>query len=137
MYSLPFVLKMPNLSSGAVEKQYWGTITTDIAGKGLSVQPVKQCMLSLAVLGDASDIWLQRVLFYDAAGNYLSGKEIQKLDYICDIPANAVTMRVSMNSPYRSVSWNDYSSYLLNGQMELGISFIDVSDIVPVQLKVR
>lgn len=135
--SSQFTLLMPNLQTGALESLYWGTITTEIEGAAITVKESKQCILSLAAVGDAGDIWLQRVLFYDADGNYISGKEIQKIDYICDIPENAAYIRVSMNSPYRSIKWEQYCSYLENGFLELGICFIDAETVNAIQLNIN
>lgn len=135
--SSQFALLMPNLKTGILENLFWGTLTTDMTGNAISVKESKQCMLSLAAVGEAGDIWLQRVLFYDSTGNYIGGKEIQKIDYVCDIPENASYMRVSMNSPYRSIKWEQYCDYLENALLELSISFIDSETIKAVQLEVE
>ena len=122
-----FVLKMPNLTSGQLEDAYWGTITSGFAWSSSSSG---KCMLSLTALNEANDIWMQRILFYDAASNYISGKELQKKDAIVDIPAGTAYIKISLNSAYRNITWENYASYLKNGLLA-----ITVSDTSPEKLK--
>lgn len=129
-----YVLKMPNLQTGAIEDKYWGTLTTDISGSGISVSAGKEVIVCLNAINEATDIWIQRVLFYDAEGHYISGKEIQKMDYLVTIPSDAATMRVSMNSPTRTISLEKYNKYLQQGDLELSVCIYNRDNVVPVSL---
>lgn len=126
-----FELKMPNLQTGAVEEQYWGTIITGLIE---IPQDTVYCALSLKAVGEASDLWLQRVVFYDEDKNFLGGKELQKGDYACEKPENAEYMRVSINSPFRSTKMEQYSRYLRQGLLELRSYSVSFSNISPKQL---
>lgn len=130
-----YVLKMPNLKTGAIEDKYWGTLTTDLNGAAIQIPEGKSCIICLKAINDATDIWLQRVVFYDAAGNFISGKEIQNTDHIADIPSGAVSMRVSMNSPTRTISYEQYGTYMRQEDLELSVCFYDINNVVPVQTR--
>ncbi len=127
-----FVLRMPNLKTGVLEQQYWGTLTTNVAGGAISVPAKKNGMVTLKAENGATDVWLQRILFYDATGNYICGKELQSTEYVFDIPAGAAYMHVSMNSPTRTITYEQYGVYVNGGDIELSISFFDEGDVVPV-----
>lgn len=129
-----FDLKMPNLKTGAIEEKYWGTITTELIG---IPQDTIYCALSLKAVEDASDLWLQRIVFYDAEGNYLEGKELQKGEYTFDKPEGAAYMRVSINSPFRSIKMEQYSNYLSQGFLELGCYAISADNIILEQLMIN
>ena len=126
--------KMPNLSSGVLENAYWGTITATIPWQQTSVS---QCMLSLTATGEASDIWLQRILFYNASGQYLSGKELQKKDIIVEVPQGTAQIKISLNSPGRNISWGDYGTYLTTGQLAISVSGTDASQLQAVSVLVK
>lgn len=126
--------KMPNLSSGVLENAYWGTITATIPWQQASVS---QCMLSLTATGEASDIWLQRILFYNASGQYLSGKELQKKDIIVEVPQGTAQIKISLNSPGRNISWGDYGTYLTTGQLAISVSGTDASQLQAVSVLVK
>lgn len=125
-----FTLRMPNLSSGIVEDAYWGTITTEM----ISLNKGKKCVLTLNRSGEADDIWFQRILFYSASGEYISGKELQTTNTILDIPEGASYFRISMNSPYRSISWNQYSNYLSEGKLSATICYGTPKGLVAVKM---
>ena len=129
-----FVLRMPNLKTGAIEEKYWGTLTTNYLGGSIPIPAGKKCLLYLKRRNEASDIWLQRVVFYDAAGNYISGKELQSTEYMAEVPKNASFMRVSMNSPTRSLTLEQYGVYLMQGDLELNISLFDMKDTVSMSV---
>lgn len=130
-----YVLRMPNLKTGVVEEAYWGTLTTNLEGSAIPVSSDKKYMLHLKRNNGASDIWLQRVVFYDATGNYIGGKELQSTEYVAEIPENASFMRVSMNSPTRSVSYEQYEVYMNQGDLEVSICFFDEKNVVPILIK--
>jgi aryl-phospho-beta-D-glucosidase BglC (GH1 family) len=132
-----FSLVMPNLSTGGLSTTYWGTITTTPNYGAIPVTAGEMCMINLTTLGDASDIWLQRILFYDADGNYLSGKELQKRTYIFEVPENAAFMRISANSAYRSIKLAQYAEYFEKGDLRLGISMPNSSNVKAVQLTIK
>ena len=127
-----FVLRMPNLKNGEIEEKSWGTLTTDFSGDAIPVNAGDNCIISLERKNEATDIWLQRVTFYDAAGNYISGKELQSAEYMDRVPEDAAYMRVSINSPIRSLSYEQYGAYIANNDIELNISFFGVSNVVPI-----
>lgn len=91
-------------------------------------------MISLASQAEASDVWVQRILFYAADGAYIEGKEIQKKDIFVDIPANTAYIRVSLNSPYRNISWENYMAYLQNGKLILMVSDTDTNKLQAVSV---
>lgn len=125
-----FIYKMPNMKTGEPEDKYWGTCVTDDGGRGMSIpEGSKYCSVNVARKNEADDIWLQRVLFYDKDGNYITGKEIQKIDIILEIPENACYMRVSMNSPYRHIKWQEYRRYFSEGDLELYICFVEEAEL--------
>ena len=127
-----FEYKMPDLKTGAVGAAYWGTITTSaISWKNSGTG---KCMISLASQAEASDVWIQRILFYAADGAYIEGKEIQKKDIFVDIPANTAYIRVSLNSPYRNISWENYMAYLQNGKLILMVSDTDTNKLQAVSV---
>lgn len=117
-----YELKMPNLSNGIIEKQYWGTITTR---EMIPVTGGKKYLFYLYADEDASDIWIQRILFYDAQGKYICGTEVQKRDYLFTVPDGAEVMKVSMNSPYRNISWNLYQKYVDSGLLYLSLELYE------------
>lgn len=127
-------LKMPNLQNGILEDKYWGTIVTDISGNGINVAGKKNCIISLNAINEATDIWLQRVLYYDELGNYIGGKELQLNTYICKIPEGTAYIRVSMNSPTRSIKYDQYSEYLLKEKFKLSICLFNEEDIKQIDL---
>ena len=127
-----FEYKMPDLKTGAVGVAYWGTITTSaISWKNSGTG---KCMISLSSQAEASDVWIQRILFYAADGAYIEGKEIQKKDIFVDIPANTAYIRVSLNSPYRNISWENYMAYLQNGKLILMVSDTDTNKLQAVSV---
>lgn len=130
--AVQFVLRMPNLKTGAIEEAYWGTLTTNYKGGAIPIPEGKNCLLYLKRKNEASDIWLQRVLFYDATGKYISGKELQCTEYMTEIPKNASFMRVSMNSPIRTLTLEQYETYLNQVNLELNICFFDEKNVVNV-----
>jgi aryl-phospho-beta-D-glucosidase BglC (GH1 family) len=132
-----YELLMPNLTTGSLEKQYWGTLTTCPDNGAIPVKAGDNCMITLTTLGDAADIWLQRIVFYDAEGNYISGKELQRRTYIFEVPENAAYMRVSMNSAYRTITLKEYTSYLSAGDLKLGISIPTNDNVKQVKLMVK
>ncbi len=125
-----FIYKMPNLKNGTMEDKYWGTCTTDQNGSGVSIPAgSRYCSVNIARKNEADDIWLQRVLFYDKDGEYITGKEIQKIDLLMEIPENARYMRVSINSPYRHIEWANYQQYFAEGDLELYICFVGEAEL--------
>ena len=122
---------MPNLSTGAMDTATWGTIVTNA---GVAVTPGGTCTLSLKATGAATNLWLQRILFYDASGNYISGKELQSMGILVDIPANAVYARVSVNNPYRSVTLAEFDQYFKAGLLELDVGSFTIGEVRAVQL---
>ena len=125
-----FVYKRPNTKTGVVEDKYWGTCTTDENGSGMSIpEGSRYCSVNVARKNDADDIWLQRILFYDEDGTYISGKEVQKIDLILEIPENALYMRVSINSPYRHITWEEYMRYFQDKNLELYICFVGALEL--------
>jgi hypothetical protein len=76
-------------------------------------------------------------VFYDAEGNYISGKELQRRTYIFEVPENAAYMRVSMNSAYRTITLKEYTSYLSAGDLKLGISIPTNDNVKQVKLMVK
>ena len=122
-----FDLKMPNLGSGIIESAYWGTITTNT--KIQISENASECILTLFSDGDATDIWLQRLLFYDSNGNYIKGYEIQAWNFTADIPDGAAYYIVSMNSPYRNISKETYAGYFSSGSLILYATTYNQSDI--------
>lgn len=125
-----FEYKMPDLTTGAVESAYWGTITTST----ISWEKTGKCMVSLSSQEEASDIWIQRILFYTADGAYIGGKEIQKKEIFMEIPENTAYMRVSLNSPYRNISWGNYVTYIQNGKLILMVSDTDTNKLQAVSV---
>jgi aryl-phospho-beta-D-glucosidase BglC (GH1 family) len=132
-----FTRVMPNLTTGELENLYWGTLTTTPNDSGIPVTAGDKCMINLTTLGEAQDLWLQRILFYDEEGNYLSGQELQMLTYIFEVPENAAYMKISLNSAYRSVQLSQYTEYLSNGDLKLTISTPKGDNVRTVQLKIK
>ena len=54
--------------------------------------------------------------FYNASGQYLSGKELQKKDIIVEVPQGTEQIKISLNSPGRNISWGDYGTYLISNR---------------------
>jgi hypothetical protein len=133
-----YALVMPNLTTGGLETKYWGTITTiPNYYMAIPINAGDKCMINLTTLGDAADLWLQRIVFYDAEGDYLSGKELQRRTYIFDVPENAAYMRISINSAYRSVTLAEYTNYLSSGDLQLAISVPSSDNVKQVNLTVK
>lgn len=131
---LNFKYKMPNLTNGELEERNWGTLVTDTESGMIAIEEgTEKCMVSLFRQNRASDIWLQRILFYDREGNYLEGKELQSTEYICAIPEGAAYLRVSLNSPKRSITIEEFEQYLEKGQLLLNISCFCIEDIVEAE----
>lgn len=125
-----FEYKMPDLKTGVVESAYWGTITTST----IPWKKTGKCMISLSSQEEASDIWIQRILFYTADGAYIGGKEIQKKEIFIEIPENTAYMKVSLNSPYRNISWENYVTYIQNGKLILMVSDTDTNKLQAVSV---
>jgi aryl-phospho-beta-D-glucosidase BglC (GH1 family) len=132
-----YALVMPNLNTGGLETKYWGTLTTYPDNSAIPINAGDKCMITLTTLGDAADIWLQRIVFYDAEGNYISGKELQRRTYIFEVPENAAYMRVSMNSAYRTITLKEYTSYLSSGDLKMGISIPTTDNVKQVKVTVK
>ena len=94
-------------------------------------------MLSLTATGEARDIWLQRILIYNASVQYLSGKELQKKDIIVEVPQGTAQIKISLNSPGRNISWGDYGTYLTTGQLAISVSGTDASQLQAVSVLVK
>ena len=133
-----FVYFTPNVKTGKLENTYWGTLTTDMKGSAIQVQEGPTCSLSLKAINEAAGIWLQRILYYNAAGALVQeGKEIQSNYYIGAVPEGAVTMRVSMNSPTINISLENYKKYLTSGNIEVGICFFRPKDVTKIELTIN
>ena len=126
---------MLDTKTGEVVFSYWGTIATE----EIPVTEGSHCMVNLVATEEATDIWLQRIAFYDKNGQVLpltvkNGKiyrvlELQTLYYVCAVPEGAKTVRISMNSPYTNIPRKNFDDYLKNEVLELGITFFDMQDI--------
>lgn len=135
--SKQFAYYMPDIATGELKFTYWGTMTADVVGSGIKVQEGSICSVSLKAVNEASGIWIQRLLFYDANGALVQrGKEIQSKYYICTVPDNAVTMRVSMNNPNINISLDKYVKYLDNKDIEIGICFFNFNDLKKTKLTI-
>ena len=132
-----FVYVTPNVKTGELENTGWGTLTTEIEGSAIQVQEGTTCTLSIKAINEASGIWLQRILFYDAEGAVVQdGIEIQSKYYIGTVPERAVTMRVSINSPNFNISLKDYQKYLNCGDIEVSIGCFDSKDVKEIKLTI-
>lgn len=126
---------------------YWGTLVTDIDGKGIPVKSGDTCAVSLNVSGEAADVWLQYLAFYDSDGNVVGQvqddgsttfvKGLLSVYYTCTVPDNASYVRISMNSPYTNIKMNQYETFMNNGNIQLGIYFFNEENIVQEKLIVE
>ena len=130
-----FVYLMPNNSTGLLENKFWGTITTNQDGKGIKVSDGSYFSVSLSVDGEASGVWIQRILFYDKEGKLIgSGTEVQSKYYIGTVPEGAAYVRISFNSPRSNIAENTYAEWLRTGLMRANIHFFDLDDLISVSV---
>ena len=131
-----FAYETPNIKTGELINTSWGTLTTDNNGSGIIIPEGSICTISVIVKNDAASVWLQRLLFYDASGVLIqNGEEIQARYYVGTIPENAVTMRISINSPNLNISLEDYKKYILNGEIVLLIRCFDISEVKKIKFQ--
>ncbi len=133
-----FANRMPNVLTGELEVRYWGTLTTDQEGVGIPVKEGALCTVSLKAVQEAADVWLQRLLFYDAEGNLVkTGKELQSRYYVGQVPEGAATMRVSINSPLRHIPLEGYGGYLDSGELALSVGCFEAEDLKKIRLELQ
>lgn len=121
-----------------VVNRYWGAIATDKTGEAVSIPKGSKCVLSLTAQGDTSEVWLGSVAFYDKNGEVVSittnnvartTTAIKALFWTCDVPEEACYIRVSMYSPFTSISRDVFDQSLLEGKLKLSISVFDLEDV--------
>ncbi|MDD5901319.1 MAG: hypothetical protein PUC73_10565, partial [Lachnospiraceae bacterium] len=121
-----------------VVNRYWGAIATDEDGEAIAIPKGSKCMLSLTAQGETSEVWLVSVVFYDKNGEIVpistnnvsrTTTTIKALFWTCDVPEDACYIRVSMHSPFTSISREVFDRSLLEGKLKLSISVFDLEDV--------
>ncbi len=121
-----------------VVNRYWGAIATDKGGDAISLPEGSKCMLSLTAQGETSEVWMVGVAFYDKNGEVVpvttngvsrTTTTIKGLFWTCDLPEEACYIRVSMHSPFTSISRKVFDQSLKDGELELSITVFDLEDV--------
>lgn len=121
-----------------VVNRFWGAIATDCDGAAIAIPKGSKCVLSLTAQGETSEVWLGHVAFYDKNGevvpvttNGVSGTTttIKALFWTCDVPEEACYIRVSLYSPFTSISREVFDQSLQDGKLILSVSVFDLEDI--------
>lgn len=121
-----------------VENRYWGAIATDRNGEAIAIPKGSKCMLSLTAQGEASEVWLGNVVFYDKNGEIVpittnnvsrTTTTIKSLFWTCDVPEEACYIRVSMYDPFTNILRNVFDQSLEEGKLKLSISVFDSEDV--------
>ena len=143
-----FLFQRAFWDTGEIEEEewvHWGTLTTDLNGDAIPVDSGKTYYsVNLKAIGEADDIWLQYILFYDKDGNFITGTDeegniryyshINSKYRLGEIPENAAYVRFTINSSTRNVTKTEYESYFNNGNMELSVTYFDVEDVTATEL---
>jgi len=121
-----------------VVNRFWGAIATDCDGAAIAIPKGSKCVLSLTAQGETSEVWLGHVAFYDKNGevvpvttNNVSGTTttIKALFWTCDVPEEACYIRVSLYSPFTSISREVFDQSLQDGKLILSVSVFDMEDV--------
>lgn len=121
-----------------VVNRYWGAIATDRNGEAIAIPKGSKCMLSLTAQGEASEVWLGNVVFYDKNGEIVpittnnvsrTTTTIKSLFWTCDVPEEACYIRVSMYDPFTNILRNVFDQSLEEGKLKLSISVFDSEDV--------
>lgn len=139
------ILSQPELfTDGSVQDEeivvnrFWGAIATDSDGTAIAIPKGRKCMLSLTAQGETSEVWLGNVVFYDKNGEVVpittngvsrTTTTIKALFWTCDVPEEACYIRVSMYSPFTSISREVFDQSLQDGKLKLSVSVFDLVDI--------
>ncbi len=130
-----FVYKTLNQSTGELKAdKTWGTIVTDIDGKGISIpDDQKYIQLTLNISGDAVDYRMHYIHFYDSDmelvenNNSSSGYKAKTLT----IPDGAKYVRIGINNSYAATKEAKYNTLFSSGDMSLTIGWISDSSVIP------
>lgn len=121
-----------------VVNRFWGAIATDRNGEAIAIPKGSKCMLSLTAQGETSEVWMVSVVFYDKNGEIVpittnnvsrTTTTIKALFWTCDVPEEACYIRVSMHSPFTSISRDVFDESLEDGKLRLTISIFDLEDV--------
>lgn len=133
-----------NYTAGSVQdkeivvNRFWGSLTTDREGEAIAIPKGSKCMLSLTAQGETSEVWLGNVVFYDKNGEIVSvttnnvsrtTTTVKALFWTCDVPEDVRSVRVSMYSPFTSISREVFDQSLNEGKLALSISIFDLEDV--------
>ena len=130
-----FSYRMPNLSTGSLENTSWGTLTLDFAGSAFPVDAGKILTILIKVKNEAASIKLQRLLFYSNEGALVEGgKELQSTYYLGVVPIHATSMRVSVNSPSKNITKEEFEEYLKAGDFVVEIHMFLPDEVEQIQL---
>lgn len=137
-----FEVGMLSTADGTIISQFWRTLVTSKNGKGVPVKEGNIFVASLTATKGASDVWLQRVSFYDKDGNAIKqvksngtevyARELQMVYYVTVVPEGAVSARISMNSPYENIKLADYEKYIADKDLDLQIYSFDMKSLKKV-----
>lgn len=127
-----FVWKTLNQSTGALkEDKYWGTIVTDINGKGVEIaQGAEYLTVLLSVSGDFYQARVHYVHFYDENMNIIQTNNSStgyKMTTFA-IPEGAKYVRVGINNSYMACKEAQYKNLLDQGLLSLSLGFVDLDD---------
>ena len=127
-----FVWKTLNQSTGELkEDKYWGTIVTDIDGKGVEIaQGAEYLTVLLSVSGDFYQARVHYVHFYDENMNIIQTNNSStgyKMTTFA-IPEGAKYVRVGINNSYMACKEAQYKNLLDQGLLSLSLGFVDLDD---------
>ncbi len=105
----------------------WGTIITSVGDEAYSLKTgYDSLLLVLKASGDAQNLRIHYVYFFDGDGNLLDHVNDAKgfeSDTIA-IPDGAVSVRIGINSSTNATSASDYEKYFKKNQLELIIGYM-------------
>ncbi|SFK75961.1 Aryl-phospho-beta-D-glucosidase BglC, GH1 family [Lachnospiraceae bacterium KH1T2] len=130
-----FVYKTLNQTTGELkEDKSWGTIVTDINGKGIDVPDgQKYIQLTLDLSGNAVDYRIHYIHFYDAnmklvdKTNNHTGYKAKTLE----IPENAKYVRIGINNSYAAAKEAKYKQLFDSGDMSMTVGWLSDNSVVP------
>ena len=127
-----FVWMSLNQSTGALkEDKYWGTIVTDIDGKGVEIpEGAEYLTVLLSVTGEFYQARVHYVHFYDENMKVLQTNNSSSGNLMATytIPEGAKYVRVGINNSYMACKEQMYASYFNSGLLSLTLGFVDLDD---------
>jgi len=113
------------------DDKYWGTLTTDINGKGISIPEDSDYLtVLLSITGDYYQARVHYVHFYDEKMNVIqtnnSSTGYKMVTYV--IPEGAKYVRVGINNSYMACKEAKFKEYLDSGLLSLTIGFVNTED---------